>query len=396
MVIFNIPPEIRKVADSYKNQVNLKFSTFCAMLCYFLFGLQSLSALVRMFPRVASLSSLSREIQNIQPNRLMRRLRTKILKKFPEMDPNRFCFAIDDTSNPCYGKTRFKCGKFKSSSGFYQGQKILAIVLVDIKNRIAYPLAYDFLTNKKEKDHIMAHTVAINLFKELLDEGFPALPVTADSWFDSVDFMKSLNKIGIHYCGQIKSNRNVVAERGYAWKNIVRFFKNKERLKTTIKNKYYVLEKIFIKKLDVPVVCCAVFNKKNDNNAFGYYVSTDLTLVGSRLWKLSRARWCIETMFRDLKQSLSFGKISCSGENVAHLSVCFPLILFAEFRLNPKKRNNGGMMSMEAVIKSIREQSFMKGINFIIHCTDVGLIDLMRRRKSHVSEKPTNRTAEAA
>jgi IS4 transposase len=57
----------------------------------------------------------------------------------------------------------------------------------------------------------------------------------------------------------------------------------------------------------------AVYNRRNGKNAFAYYVSTDLKMIGARIWEITRARWKIEWMFPDLKQNLSFGSLPRQG-----------------------------------------------------------------------------------
>ncbi len=63
---------------------------------------------------------------------------------------------IEESTNPRYGKTIFRSGRFGSSGGIYSGQKVLLIVLVDIRRKIAIPLSYAFLTSKKDLSHIPA------------------------------------------------------------------------------------------------------------------------------------------------------------------------------------------------------------------------------------------------
>src|SRR5688572_30145872 len=98
MLSFIVPGSIRKVADQYKDlfsDCGIGFSMLCALLCYFLFGAKSFSALVRMCPWAPSVSSLSRAAARFRPNRAMRRLRERVLKKYSHINNNDFCFAVD-------------------------------------------------------------------------------------------------------------------------------------------------------------------------------------------------------------------------------------------------------------------------------------------------------------
>ncbi len=316
MISFTVPNGIRKVSDRFKDifsDCGIDYHELCCLFAYFLFSSKSLSCFVRLCAWSSSVSNLSRSSSLFKPNRAMKRLRERVLKKFlPYMNPKDFCYAIDDTSNPRYGKSIFRTGKFGGSGGIYSGQKVLVIVLVDIKNKISIPLSYAFLTSKKDPQHVPGHEVAITLFKEILDSKFPKLPVTADSWFDSFSFMLNLLTIGLHYSGEIKSNRKVKGIRGRVWKSLKNYFSSFDRKR--VGPKYISESKVFIRKLSSTLKIIAVYNNKTEKKAFAYYVSTDLSIVGARLWKLSRARWCIECLFRDIKQNLSFGKLPCSGE----------------------------------------------------------------------------------
>lgn len=397
MVSFTYPEEVRKVVDRFKDLFSIcgiDFKTAGCFFCYSLFGCHSLSELVKTCPWSPSVSTLNRNLSEFKPNRTMRRLREQILKKYPDMNPNDFCYAVDDTANPRYGKTIFRSGKFGSSSGIYSGQKVLLIVLVDIRRKIAIPLSYAFLSSKKDPGHIPATEVAINLFEEILDSNFPQLPVTADSWFDSFKFMYSLYAIGLSYSGEIKSNRRIIGLAGRKWKSLQQFFKGSDRSRT--KKKYYSEGLGFIRKLDLPLKIIAVFNNKNDKAAFAYYVSTDESVVGVRLWKLSRARWCIECLFRDLKQNLSFGRLPCGGEGASDLSVCIPLILAASLRLDNEIWNTYSGATIGTKVKQFREESLKSSIDFIARNPKNFKVVQFNSRRSHVNKKPTNSPAEAA
>jgi hypothetical protein len=396
VISFTYPGEVRKVADRFKDLFSLcgiDFKVACCFFCYSLFGCKSLSELVKICPWSPSVSTLNRNLGGFRPNRAMKRLREQILKKYSDMNPNDFCYAVDDTANPRYGKTIFRSGRFGSSGGVYSGQKVLLIALVDIRRKIAFPLSYAFLTSKKDPNHTSAPEVAIHLFEEILQSKFPPLPVTADSWFDSFSFMFNLYALGLSYSGEIKSNRKVIALSGRKWKSLQQFFKGMDRRKA--KKKYYSESTGLIRQLELPMKIIAVFNNKNDKKAFAYYVSTDDSLLGARLWKLSRARWCIECLFRDLKQNLSFGKLPCGGEGASDLSVCIPLILATSLRLDPEIWSAYSGATIGAKVKQFREDSLQSSIEFIARNPGDRKVTQFNTRRNSVNKKPTNRLAEA-
>ena len=400
VISFTASKEIRKWCDRSKDlfsDLGIGFKLQCALYGYFLFGANSLSDFSRLCPWSYSVSSLSRGVAKFNPNRFMRRLRASVLRRYPDMNPDDFCYAIDDTSNPRYGKTIFRSGRFGGSGGVYNGQKVLVIVLVNIKEGFALPLAYTFIASKKSdpENYIPGHELAIDLFCDILDSGFPPLPVTADSWFDSHEFMLNLQSIGLNYCGEIKSNRKVMGMSCLVWKNLKSFFKNKNRKKAK-KKKFYSEELLEIRKFIHPIKCIAVFNHRSDKKAFAYYVSTDPTMAGATLWKLSRARWKIECLFRDMKQNLSFGQLPCSGPGGSDLSVCLPMILITSLRLNSETCKQGHLSTIGAQVKMIREKSLTKSIDFIAAKPNDELVLKIANRRSSINRKPTDKTAEAA
>jgi hypothetical protein len=400
VISFTVNKEIRKWCDRSKDlfsELDIGFKLQCALYGYFLFGANSLSDFSRLCPWSYSVSSLSRAVAKFNPNRTMRRMRSSILKKYGHMNPDDFCYAIDDTSNPRYGKTIFRSGRFGGSGGVYNGQKVLVIVLVNIKEGFALPLTYSFIASKKSdpENYRPGHEVAIDLFCDILDSGYPPLPVTADSWFDSHEFMLNLQSIGLNYCGEIKSNRKVMGMSCRIWKTLKSFFKKKVRKKTKNK-KFYSEEILEIRNFTHPIKCIAVFNGRSDKKAFAYYVSTDSTMAGATLWKLSRARWKIECLFRDMKQNLSFGQLPCSGPGGSDLSVCLPMILITSLRLNSETCKQGHLSTIGAQVKMIREASLSKGIEFIASRPTDELVVKFANRRSSINRKPTDRSAEAA
>jgi hypothetical protein len=137
----------------------------------------------------------------------MRRNQKRILKKLADVGHSDFCFAVDDTANPKYGDGVFGASQFRSSAGPYFGQKVLVLAIVDLRTRIAYPISYVFLTSTKDPDHVPGNARALELIEEALHGGFPPLPVTADSWFDSKEFIAAVHRMGCDFAGELKSNR---------------------------------------------------------------------------------------------------------------------------------------------------------------------------------------------
>lgn len=406
MVNFRINDGIRTVVNNYKDLFSrnlAKYKALCALYTYYLFDMNSLSQLARDCPWSPSVSELSRAVNCFDGNRAMRRLRASILRRFKgKLNPDDFCFALDDTANPKYGKKTFRGGYWRGSDGTIYGQKIIVLSLVNIKKKIAYPLAYSFAIKKTEKDYKKIPMLAIELVKTVLEENFPKLPLTLDSWFDGADFINGMEDLSITLVGQLKSNRNVKCGIGphAKWENIKKFFKPLSRSpiasdplssNKTKKKKWYSEKRIFISKFKKQIISIAVYNRKNGREAFGYYFSNDLSLTGAQLWKYSRARWRIECLFRDLKQNLSFGRLPCQGENGANLAVCFPFILYVSLNLDYKK--TWKLMSHEStgsIIRRIMQREWRRSVDEIRKNPSSKLVSKYRSRNHYtrLTKKP--------
>ena len=411
MINFRVSSGIRKLTARFKDLGQgrlLSFSNFCALFTLFLFGFDDLSKTVRGCPWTHSVSDLSRAIQGFDGNRFMRRLRKSILRKYKgqRLNPDDFCYAIDDTDNPKYGKGIFRHGRWKGSKGKYLGQKVLVIALIDIKRGIAIPLSYDIVAKKDDPDYKSGLDLGIENLKKILECGFPKIPVVGDSWFDSVSFFKDLKNLGLHYAGEIKSNRRVRNNPGInvKWKKLPQLFRKMKRsyvlanpFKEKSKRKWFAESTLFIKNYSSPLKGVAVYNRKNGIDAFAYYVSTDLTMTGEKLWKYSRARWKIECLFRDLKQNLSFGRLPCAGEKAADLAICMPFSIYISLRLD--EVNFWGLDSRESIGKmvlKIRENELNRSIEVMLSGSDLNLIEKAkaRRQLKKINQKPVNTTAE--
>jgi hypothetical protein len=149
---------------------------------------------------------------------------------------------------------------------------------------------------------------------------------------------------------------------------------------------------LYIKSLGRPLKIIAVYNQINGSKAFAYYATTNLTMTGAQLWKMSRARWAIEVMFRDLKQSLSFGCLTAGGEGGAHLSVCIPLILYSSIQADSMKVwANANKDTLGTLIKKLRETAFTKSLDHIVNQPDGPKIKALKSRRRNVTQKPTTK-----
>lgn len=371
--------------------------------------MESLSQLARDCPWSPSVSELSRGVQSFDGNRTMRRCRKSLLKRFKgKLNAKDFCFALDDTANPKYGKNTFRGGYWRGADGIMYGQKIVMLALVNMKTKVAYPIGYSFAIKKSEIDYKKIPEIALDLIRTAISDGYPKLPIAVDSWFDGADFINAVKDLGLTLIGQFKSNRTVKV--GIAtnskWINIKKFFNPLLRSsfrahpfgsKKDKKLKWFSEKNIFIKKVKSRVKAIAVYNRKNGVGAFGYYFTTDLSLTGVQVWKYCRARWYIECLFRDLKQNLSFGKLSCQGENAANLAVCFPLILYISLNLDFKKVwKLKSFESTGSAIRAIMQREWRRSVDEIRKNPSSELVSKYRSRNhdKRLARKPIDSAVE--
>lgn len=411
---FTIPRGVRKVGDRFRSLFPeagalASFANQCALFCFFLFGSTSLCALVRACPWAHSVSDLSRAVEQFPGDRFMRRLRASILRRYKgEVDPADFCFAVDDTSNPKYGRFTYRCGHWRDSKKPFLGQKVLVVVLVDIKRGFALPLAFAFAVKKTEPDYKSMPDLALGLFDDILAAGFPKLDVASDSWFDSAAFMLGLHRLGLTYAGEIKSNRVL---RGSAspkvpWRKMPAFFAGRTRRAVRAKlehpshkkrrgrksQRFMVEETVMIRKYPHPVKVVAVYNRRNEKKAFAYHLSTDRLMSGARLWLLGRARWNIEVMFRDLKQNLSFGRLPCTRKAGSDLAVAIPFAILVTLRLEPELwgLSKDDRRTIGTKVAEIREQALSQSLAVLMGRPGSKLAERLRARRApeRLRQKP--------
>ena len=409
MLCLFIPSSVRKFYFLFKDNflmLGFSYDESCAVILYFLMGAESFCDLVRKCPWSYSVSTLCRAAKKFESNRFMRRNQNRILKKLATRDHADFCFAVDDTANPKYGSAVYGSAPFHSSAGAYFGQKVLVLVIVDLKTHQALPISYAFLTGKKDPDHVAGHYRAIDLIQEAIHQGFPPMPVTSDSWFDSKEFIQAVKNLGCEFTGELKSSRLARdnSNPGSPRKKLGLWFKTLERvrlLQTKFqkrkekRGKVFSAKTLFIKELNIPLTIIAVYNRINGSTPFAFYATTDSLMTGARLWKFSRARWAIEVLFRDLKQSLAFGSLTAGGEGGAHMAVCLPLILLTSIQLDSKEVwDSKEKETIGTTVKKLQERELMKTLEAIISQPLSARFEKLRARRKNPNQKPTNLSGE--
>ena len=385
------------------------FNNLCGFITLYLFNLTSMSEPTRIAPWTYSVSDLDRAIAGFDGNRFMRRLRKSVLRHYGNeaLSSENFVLAIDDTDNPRYGKGIHKVGKWRGSKGIYFGQKVHVLVLVDVVRGFAIPLSYRFGLKKDDPNYVSGIDMAYEQILEVVNSSFPVKVVVADSWFDSADIMKKIAALGLTFIVEIKSNRRAKQNPGphVKWSSLMEIFSvgSRKRLHSRLDSqkvqkrfkraKCGVTKRIMVKKYPRMLNALAVFNRRNGKKAFAYYVSTDLKMTGARIWEISRARWKIECMFRDLKQNLSFGRLPCQGKEASDLAVCMPFTIYTSLLLDgPEYWGLTENESVGTMLKRIREKEFERSIQIILGNPNHQKVKRLKARRSCINRKPVNQS----
>jgi len=346
MPVLHCPSMIRNFADFFKDIFTTnEYRSFISLLCGSIFGIAGCSNIFRfmMFsPSVSSLTNLLNSELYLKLNRRHRRRIIAILNK-TALDPDRYCYAIDDTFLEHYGKHiwgTYWWNDHGKKSIF--GHKLLVIGLVDRRHKVLIPLIWEILHREDKNDDTISYEkgweVAFRLLQELSNFGFKKFPVVADSWFCCEEFFTKLSDNGYKFCIELKCNRKII-KHGFCSINmsLYAFFKN--RFMRTIrynKKKKLASEAIlWLKDAEKrPYKICAIANKgAHDKEIFAYYGSNELAWDASKLWSLSRDRWAVEVQFRDLKQFFTLGGAAVRSKQAVETSISVSAIALTVIRL---------------------------------------------------------------
>jgi hypothetical protein len=405
MFNINASPELRNLADRYKDLVSdarqgTHYLALKMLFAYFIGEYDSSVDLIRNNAWAMSESHFLAIIQSFDGNRFMRRLRNSVLGHYKgELDPGRFVIAADDTDNPKYSKFLKNIQTWKCSKGSYHGQKVLVICLVDEKSKFALPLYYHICAPKdvqKETGEGNELDVAFDLIMKAVKK-FGSIPVVADSWFDSGDLALKLRNNGVIFVWELKSKRKAKVHpgRSEAWVALSDLPVWSQR-SAVISNttKWIASSTIVLKSHKFMVKSVAVFNRKNGETPFAFYASTDKSMSPERIWLISRARWKIECMFRDLKSHLGFGRISTSFDSVNDLAVVIPFVIITQFRLNLGAYGLKDGSTISGCIETLKKRREDKTIDLLLAGFDQDKLELIQRRRSRINQKPVSQAAE--
>lgn len=397
------PTYLVKLADSYKDLVNDRpswnyYLGLKMLFCFFIHEYDSTASMIRNNSWTMSETHFFDVISGFDGNRFTRRMRASILKKYKgQLDPDKFILAFDDTDNPKYSRKLRGIQQWKSSKGFFFGQKILVLALVNIEDGFALPLDYRINVPKDlQKEGESAIDFAFEIVVEAT-KSFPGLPVVADSWFDSEDLARKFRAAGIVYVWEFKSNRNVKANCGVhvEWSKPESLFKPLSREQVSLRNTRWIASSpIYLNNKRTQLKAIAAYNRKNSSEAFAFYASNDVTISGARIWFLFRMRWKIECLFYDLKNHLNFGRLSSSNDKVNNLAIVIPFVLLVQLRIKPDSFGLETGLTISTMLETLKHRERERVLNQLINDPCTAKLEKLRIRRSRINKKPVVQASE--
>lgn len=421
MLLTRIPPLARLIAGRYQDifrDVGISHSMLCLFIAMTLGGIPFLSRLVRIACFSPSHSSLSRagsKFDSIAMNRAMRRLAWTVLKRVRKA-PEDWIFVVDTTANAKRTAGLEGQGLWANSKNeVFFGQNLMVLCAVNTRTGEAIPVAWTPCF--KEGDRVPGstnHDLVPQLIHSLLGQGWPKLNLVMDSWFDSVSLMKTLENMGITFVIQLKSSRRPKTNPSprNPKKFLVDIFSAVKRVScrtTTRENK--LPSKIglhgvkFVAGSDfwisgsgkdakqIRVRVAAVYNHIKERNAFGYYATNDLSASYIWCWKMSRYRWNIEVCFRDLRQSMLWGRWPAKSPELANLSLVIPILVLGFLRETEAET------PILSRLERLRDEETMHSIDFFVknpkshklESLRIRLIENLPRKRTRIPNTDKNK-----
>lgn len=411
---FLAPGIAREIGDKYKDiaaHASIRYPCLCAYIAMLINGSESLCGFSRLASWTPSVSTLSRSILNFSDavsSRMLGRNRVAILNEVKKEEKN-WVFVIDTTKNL---KRTFGIDGFglwhDSNNNIYKCQNLLVICAVHAPSGAAIPLHYlPCLKPSEREDKVTANHLVIETLDMLVDEGWPKLTVIMDSWFDGAWLIEQLKTRKFIFVVELKSRRKPKENCGPRVEKqaLNDLFKDEERYSVTTgtslqaaQNEKYVSEdkQLWVGGSEkdgkqIGLLVCAVYNDLDDEKAFGYYATNDLSKSGAWLWTMSRCRWNIEVMFRDLKQYLAWGKLAAKSTSGVALSQTLPFIIVGHLRLK-----HDFNLPLSTILKKYNQVETIRSLQKI----DTGIVKTRvqicknRLNPDYANKKPISSAAE--
>lgn len=383
--------EIKKVLDKHGYSINniicdvmktFNFKTLCwksGAIKGNGYGISEIITILIMFPLMllTSVHALYRsEFQKItemkkdtiyrlknNENIPWRRLLYSISKKFQELvNPQReiatnSAFIVDDTIDErvgykienittvfdhVAGKNGKKYGFKNLVLGFFDGKSIIPLDFsIHTEKRLQKKKQKEQFKKECKKNSngfkrrneskIDKITGAILLIKRAVKNGFLPKYVLTDSWFTSLDFIKSIRGIkngAMHLVSGIRNDFRKYSYKGELLngKQLIKKLANEGKQKRC--------RKWNVRFFEIIVHYEGVGEVKLYISRFPYqkkwriFISTDTSMDFVKMMEIYSTRWTVEVMFRELKQHLHLGKCQSRDFDAQIASVTISMILY--------------------------------------------------------------------
>ena len=172
---------------------------------------------------------------------------------------------------------------------------------------------------------------AISLIKRAVKNGFLPRYVLVDSWFTSLDFIKTIREIkngAMHLVGGIRNDfrKYVYKDESLNGKELIKKLSQQGKQKRCRKwnVRYYEVVVHYEGVGDVKLYMCRFPYQKK----WRIFISTDISLNFVNMMEIYSIRWTIEVMFKELKQHLQFGKSQSRDFDAQIASYTISMILY--------------------------------------------------------------------
>jgi hypothetical protein len=327
-------------------------------------------------------------------------------------------FIIDDTLEHHSRFCKFIHAVFRHwDHVFHTNAKGICIVFLYYSqgNWIKFPIGWRIYLKERGKTK---HDLAIELIKEALGRGFPCRVVLGDSWFCIRPFISQLQKLGLSYTLEIKTNANIrvplkeviIKRRGrkrkkwYNTVNIKEYMKwakgiRKIGFKGDIdtgkpEKKLYIIKERVCMIHALPGKHKVIYSYDEEKKTRKYLITNELTWEGVKVVKEYFCRWVIEEFFRNAKQQLNMeGACVRSEQGVAIkllLVTCIDSLIHMKIAKLVSANSKSGAITFQSVIRlAILEnaENFVtlikspKGEDFLKRWLDQLKKDAIRKRK---------------
>lgn len=407
-----VPRLAKEIGDRYKDiaaHAGIRLPYLYAYIGMIFWGCSNLCGFSRLAGWITSVSAVSRQLQNFDAdvqNALLIRHRWHYLKEVRK-SPDEYFLVIDTTKNLKRTFGVEGIGRWGDSNGsVFMGQNLLVVALIHQESGAAIPLIYlPCLKPSERKDNTTANHRVVEALDLLRAEKWPNLIVTLDSWFDSPWLMEQLSERNITFVVDLRSSRKPKISPGHRAKKhlLMDIFAGLERVTVVTgtrtsgrQSKKFISEKIIWisgsskDSKQIQLKACAVYNNFDDGKGFRYYATNDLSRAGVWLWKMSRGRWNIEVMFRDLKQHLAFGKFAAKTPFGVNMSLVIPILVMGHLRRHDYTTPIATLLERERQKESVR--------NIFSTSTELGFrrLNIVKNRldPARANKKPVSTAAE--